>query len=231
MKYEFVFIILHYITTDETVKCVQSIKEKCCNFTKKIIIVDNASKNESGSILKEKYKEDEEIHIIINNENMGFARGNNVGFKYAKENYNPEFIIMCNNDTIILQNDFFDIIIDEYKHSKFAVLGPKIMLRNNTVNGLKLKIPSYKQVRNRLIKTEYDLIEQYLGILKFPRWFYHKIKSRKNQNKKEVENLTNEYLQDIVLHGCFWIFSKEYINLFDGINDKTFLTEQFKKCI
>lgn len=223
MKIEFVFVILHYMAMDETIKCVESIQKKCCNNMKRIIIVDNDSKNGSGNILKEKYKLDEEIIVIINQENLGFARGNNVGFKYAKQNFNPDFIIMCNNDTIVLQDNFCDIIKEEYRQSIFAVLGPKILLRDNKVNGLKLKMPSYRQVRNKLIKTEYDLMEQYIFILKYPRWIYHKIKMKKMKNSQENKFITEKYHQNIVLHGCFWIFSKEYIDLFDGINDKTFL--------
>ena len=36
-------------------------------------------------------------------------------------------------------------------------------------------------------------------------------------------NNVNIRQENIVLHGCFLIFSKNYIDLFDGIDDRTFL--------
>lgn len=223
MEYEneFVFVVLHYITIEDTIKCVNSIEKKCKNVQKKIIIVDNGSNNNSGETLAEKYKANENIHVIINKQNLGFSKGNNIGFKYAKEVYNPKYIILCNNDIVMIQDAICELINKEYNKSNFAVLGPKILIPNNGINGLKLKIPSYQQVRRKLIKAEYDLLSQYVYILKFPRWLYRKIKKK----NKQISNndLTEKYFENIVLHGCFWIFSPEYISLFDGLDDRTFL--------
>ena len=36
-KSKFVFLILHYLTFDDTVKCVDSIKEKCIDYNYEIL--------------------------------------------------------------------------------------------------------------------------------------------------------------------------------------------------
>ncbi len=59
----------------------------------KIVIVDNASPDKSGALLKEHYKNDDHVEVLLNQENLGFARGNNVGFRYAEKNM--ESIIYC----------------------------------------------------------------------------------------------------------------------------------------
>ena len=93
----FCYIILHYKVYDETVSCVKSIQESNCN-QKKIIIIDNFSNNGTGEQLQEFYKDDEEIDVLINDENLGFAKGNNVAYQYSKLKYNPDFIVIMNKD-------------------------------------------------------------------------------------------------------------------------------------
>ena len=78
------FVILHYQTVSETTQCVSSIINNIEYDNKHIIIVDNSSPNKSGTYLKEYYKYDKNIEVIINKENLGFAKGNNIGYAYAR---------------------------------------------------------------------------------------------------------------------------------------------------
>ena len=128
-KYKFNFVILHYLTIEDTTNCIESIRNKCCNYEYKIIVIDNASPNNSGKTLEKLYKKDKDIKVIINKENLGFAKGNNIGFKIAKQE-GADFIILCNNDTELIQENFLELIIQEYEKSSFAVLGPKIILKD-----------------------------------------------------------------------------------------------------
>lgn len=227
---KYVFLILHYYTIDDTKKCVDSINTMCDGKNYEIVIVDNASKNNSGVELEKTYKDINNIHVIINSENLGFANGNNVGFKYIKENLTPDFIIMCNNDTWLLQNNFLDLIDKEYSISKFSVLGPKILLPNDEVNKVKLNIPSVKKLKKELINYRLDYVSSYIHV--YP--FYKKVRKLitktlillklKKDNKKT--NDTNIRYENIVLHGSFLIFSKQYIDKFDGLDDRTFLYKE-----
>lgn len=102
---KFSFVILHYNTFTDTIECIDSIKKYISARSRDIIVVDNCSPDSSGSLLKLKYAEDDEVQVLMNSENLGFARGNNVGFKYAKER-GADFIVMLNNDTLLLDNSF-----------------------------------------------------------------------------------------------------------------------------
>ena len=66
-----VFLILHYYTLNDTIKCVDSI-DKIDYDNKEIIIVDNGSPKESGEQLKIRYKNRKDIHIILSKTNLGF---------------------------------------------------------------------------------------------------------------------------------------------------------------
>ena len=63
------FIVLHYMVKEETITCINNLKKVFGD--KKIIIVDNFSPNNSGKELKELYKNDSEIMVLLNNENSG----------------------------------------------------------------------------------------------------------------------------------------------------------------
>ena len=121
------FVILHYIVIDDTIECIESIFNNIKYENYNIVVVDNKSPNSSGKILKDKYKKNDRVTVILNNENSGFAKGNNIGYKYAKAILKAQFIILINNDTIIKQNDFIDKIINTYEETKFYVLSPNII--------------------------------------------------------------------------------------------------------
>ena len=214
MKYKFCFVILNYITTNDTIECIDSIKKYCSDYNYNIVIVDNASPNKSGEELKKVYQKDSKIKIFINKDNIGFARGNNVGFIYAKEKLHSDFIILCNSDTEILDNSFCPKIINSYLQDNFAVLGPKEQLVDGTCYPLKDKIRTKKQIKLSINKYENLLDGKDKFINKIALKIYSTIYHRKLSVGKRHKN--------IVLHGAFLIFSKKYIDLFDGLNDVTF---------
>ena len=54
---KYCFIILHYLTIEDTIACVNSIKSLEINCEQvSIVIVDNASSNGTGKVISEKYK-------------------------------------------------------------------------------------------------------------------------------------------------------------------------------
>ena len=75
-----VFVILHYMAIDVTMKSVEYITENIDTNQYHIVIVDNASGNGSGEELKAFYLDRGDVTVLINEENLGFAKGNNVGF-------------------------------------------------------------------------------------------------------------------------------------------------------
>ena len=221
MKQEkIVFLILHYFSIEDTQKCIESIKNIINYDNYEILIIDNGSNNNSGVELQKQYANDEKIHIILSEQNLGFARGNNLGFKYIKENLNPDFIVMINNDVYMLQENFCDLVIKEYENSKYSVLGPRILMNNNTICAYEDKMPSLKEVKSK--KRDNKILYFFNKI--YLRKLYSlilKIKIKVSRKNNSVD--TSIRKENVMLHGCCLIFSKEYINKFDGIDDRTFL--------
>lgn len=220
---KFCFVILHYNTIEETRECVKSIKE-LKEKEIQIIIVDNASRNGTGQVLKEEYKNDKNIDILINSSNEGFAKGNNLGYKYAKEKYNPEFIVVTNNDVIFFQKEFVEILEKEYAKNHFYIMGPDIlditkMKHHSPINdaGPTLYWAEFwlKCFRKYLFKARIKNLLQNIGLLKLSRRMLNK-----KENLEEEKNYVTEetaYQEGIVVHGCCIIASRLFIDKQDWI--------------
>lgn len=219
MNKKFVFLILNYKTVDETITCVESIIEKVkANYH--IVIVDNGSHDNSVEVLNKNYKKNKKITILYSDENLGFANGNNLGFKYIKDNLNPDFIIMINNDTYMIIDNFCEIINKEYSKSKFSVLGPKILLPDNRIDNCYDNLPTIKTIkkdirRNNLIRC-FSFLYLY-PVFKIFDSLFHKLKGTAKTPDKTKRK------ENVLLKGACLIFSKEYIKRFDGIDSRTFL--------
>lgn len=212
------FVILHYITLDDTIECIQSIKENIDYKDYSIVVVDNGSPNNSGGELIKKYSGDEKVNIVLSKENLGFAKGNNIGFTYAKHEKKADFIVMINNDTIIEQKDFCNFILNEYKKNNFAVAGPDIisLVDNQHQNPIPVLYKSIDDVISKIKKFKTLLFLNYLGLDTLIQKLKEKIKGRDNTN-------SSVNLKDYKLHGSCMIFSPDYINVYEGLYEKTFM--------
>ena len=90
-------ILVNYNGADDTNECINSLYESGYE-NLRIVIVDNAST--TGRVSYNHTISEEKCTILYQKENIGFAGANNVGIKYAMQ-YNPRYILILNNDTIV----------------------------------------------------------------------------------------------------------------------------------
>lgn len=221
------FVILHYNVVDETEKCIESILTRCDADNYSIVVVDNCSLNGSGEKLYKKYKDDSKVHVILNKKNLGFANGNNVGIDYARKKMNADFVVVLNNDTYLVQNDFCNVILQEWEHSNFAVLGPFVhTLGGENQNPVAHQITTVSQV-NFWIRHHYKgLIRTYLGVDSLWLNLKERIKRMigyKNLQKKINAKGGSVRQENVKLHGCCLVFSPKFFECFDGFDSRTFM--------
>ncbi|MCG6188145.1 glycosyltransferase family 2 protein [Maribellus maritimus] len=221
----FSFVILHYQTIEDTITCVDSILKNIVYSNYSIIIVDNGSTNESGIYLKNKYLKNKNIHVLESPKNLGFARGNNLGFSFAKYKLKSEFICLLNNDTYIKQDDFVEEILRRYYISNFHILGPDII---STVDGK-------HQNPRRVLYTDLKIVKQYLRHFRIMRFlnlflldkvlvdFKKKFYSKSYLPSNDQEESYKDEKTGLLLHGSCLIFSPLYIANYDGLYPKTFM--------
>lgn len=211
---EFVFVILHYCVPEITVKCIESIRSLLSYRNYKIVIVDNASPDASGPMLQKKYSKYENIHFILNRQNVGFARGNNIGYRYAKETLNSDFIVVLNNDCQIIQPDFADTILEIYHHTPFHILGPDILTPSGAHrNPHRMKTFGSKEIeriiRNRTIILYYLKVKRLFHIEK--RITFIENWDRKRAVSERARVIRDCPQKDVVLQGSCLIFSGDYL--------------------
>lgn len=207
------FVILHYVTIEDTVACVNSLLSLDNKEKVNIVIVDNASPNGTGKELQKKYCDIGAISVILLNENEGFAKGNNIGYSFAK-NRGADFIIVLNSDTEITQPDFIKKIIGKYEITDYAILGPDIVdLNGNRQNPHRDEGFTLRDV-NRIIRNR-TIILIYLKILEKLRCQKRiKLLTRLEQihahgEQKYIER--DEERENVVLQGSFFVFSPSFI--------------------
>lgn len=106
--------------------CLESVLRQVNGFDYEIIVVDNASSDDTVEVIRNKYPQ---IKVLVNEENLGFARANNQGFKIARGKY----IFILNPDTILIDRAL-NILLD-YMNSnpKVGAAGPKIINSSGSI--------------------------------------------------------------------------------------------------
>lgn len=218
MKKIITFVVLHYEALNDTIECVDSLMKlrSHSGYSIKIIIVDNGSTNNSLGKLKIKYRDYSDIIMIESKKNIGFSKGNNLGFEYAKDKFQSSFIILINNDTVVYQEYFCDVLVNLYNKYSYAVLGPDIITKNGShQNPFPHKVWTKKSLRKVRMKQSIKLAFVKIYADKLLNW---------GAIKKVVNvNFTSEDILETPVHGACLIFSPKYISKFDGLCPDTFL--------
>lgn len=113
------FITINYNGIVDTCELIDSIKSQVKHVSYEIIVTDNASKNDEGKRIREKYPD---VQVICSEKNLGFAGGNNIAIPQAGGRY----LMFINNDTII-EEDHFDQLIARIESKKtIGMVCPKL---------------------------------------------------------------------------------------------------------
>ena len=112
-KNKIAIIILNYKSWGETVKEADLCNDLLHIDYKDIVIVDNASPNNSAEML-ERERKNRNYVFLKSNTNAGYAAGNNIGMRYAY-NKGYKYAWILNNDIIIDDVQIITKIIDVFE--------------------------------------------------------------------------------------------------------------------
>lgn len=103
---------------------INSLREKANDISYEIIIVDNNSnKDEESYIFLDKLFEQNNIIVIKSEENLGFAKANNIGMELAK---GRNFLIL--NPDVTFHNNVIKILSDYLDNNEtVGMVGPKVL--------------------------------------------------------------------------------------------------------
>lgn len=137
--------ILNYNGSNDTIECLESIKNNNPNIDGCIFVLDNGSDANDYSNLESGLRSmfpdyhtveineenavfdvnDKNLYLFKSRENYGFARGNNILMRIAmKSGY--EFVLLQNNDTVLVNDSISKLVNFAKLHSDCAVASTDI---------------------------------------------------------------------------------------------------------
>jgi GT2 family glycosyltransferase len=87
-----------------------------------IVVVDNGSTDGSVAVIREQFPD---VVLIENDENLGFAGGNNVGLQWVLER-GSDYALLLNNDTEVALNFLHLLVETAEADSTIGIAGPTI---------------------------------------------------------------------------------------------------------
>lgn len=119
-------ILINWNGADDTLACLRSLQKAEGEFF--VVIADNASGDDSlqriGAFIKENGEEGR-FHLLPNDDNYGFAVGNNKALEYAAR-FSPDSYMLLNNDTEV-EPDFLVRLVDfSSRNPQYRALTPRI---------------------------------------------------------------------------------------------------------
>src|ERR1039457_4136566 len=114
-------IVLNWNGLKDTLECLDSVfKLEYPNF--EVIVVDNASTDNSVEVIREKFQQ---VILIENKENLGFTGGNNTGIRHALQ-LGTDYFWLLNNDTVLEPDTLSRIVVTADNDSTIGMISPVV---------------------------------------------------------------------------------------------------------
>ena len=119
-------VITSYKSDEKITKCLKSINNEC-----KTIIIENSKNISFKENIEKKFSN---IEVIIAGQNLGYAKGNNLGLSKVKTKY----ALILNPDSELANNTLEKFLQTANEIKNFAIIGPAIQDEKNLQNNSKL---------------------------------------------------------------------------------------------
>lgn len=118
-------IIVNYNTKHLLQDCITSLKKHIQDVSYEIIVVDNASVDESSAMVSALFPD---VKLIQNKTNVGFGAANNIGAAIAS----GEYLLLFNSDAELITDTVAQLFMFLKTHPQTAVAGPGVLLPDRT---------------------------------------------------------------------------------------------------
>ena len=127
-------IIVNWNTRDLLRACLRSLQVAEKEVEAEVIVVDNASTDGSAAITAEEFPE---VRLIASEENLGWAKGNNVGLEAGKGRY----LLLLNPDTEVRPNALVTMTRFMDAHPNAGACAPKLLNPDGTIQASLRRFP------------------------------------------------------------------------------------------
>lgn len=113
-------IIVSYNTRADLDRCLRSLHDNPPKVSHEIVVVDNASCDGSSDLVRRRWPA---IRLIESSQNVGFARGNNLGIRATRST----LLLLLNSDTFVPAGMIDALVSDLDAHADTAAIGPRLV--------------------------------------------------------------------------------------------------------
>lgn len=193
-------IILNYNVRYFLEQCVLSVQKALQHIDGEIIVVDNASPDNSCQMMRERFPD---VALIANADNLGFPKGNNIGVAIAKGKY----VCILNPDTVVAEDTFEKVLAFAEKQPDSGIIGCKL------IDGTGNFLPECK----RGVPTPWVAFTKIAGLYKiFP--------ASKYFNKYYAQHIAeNETGKVDILVGAFMVLERKLYLEVGGFDEDCFM--------
>ena len=134
MPYDLSIIIVNWNGGSLVTRCIETIVSSAPKVSYEIVIIDNASTDNSLNELRASEVagpmiEREQIRIVLNSENRGFGAANNQAFALTKS----PFVFLLNSDTEVSSGTIEKLLEKLKSDPKIGACGPKLLNADGSV--------------------------------------------------------------------------------------------------
>lgn len=181
-------IIVNYKTFHLTKDCIDSVLRFTNGIQYEIILVENGSGDFNETHLK--LWNANNIKIIVSPENLGFAKGNNLGIESAAGKY----ILLLNSDTYLTNNAIKTTFDFAESKSNFGVLSARLIFPDGRHQSVAQRFPCAKYLLIELFRLQKLMTKKAAGKCLLGAFFDHR------------ENTTADWVW-----GAYFLFPKEVL--------------------
>jgi N-acetylglucosaminyl-diphospho-decaprenol L-rhamnosyltransferase len=116
-------VIVSFNASDDLDRTLESLHAAPPAATTAVVVVDNASRDGSAAMVRERWPD---VGLIEAGANLGFSRANNIGIRATRS----EFILLLNSDTIVPPGAIDALLGELRAHPEAAVMGPRLVDRS-----------------------------------------------------------------------------------------------------
>lgn len=186
-------VIVNWNTCDYLEKCLETVYASKGDFSYQVVVVDNKSDDNSAAMVREKFPQ---ADLIVNNENLGYPRGNNVGLRHlgyhgqqAVDADAPRYALLLNPDTELPPTALYEMTRFMDSRPDVGVAGPKLILNDGSLD----------KACRRGFPTPIVSFYHYSGLAKlFPnskRFGWYNMTFADENEELEVDSVVGAYMQ------------------------------------
>jgi GT2 family glycosyltransferase len=197
-------VIVNWNTRQLTLDCLRSISEQLSGFRAQIIVVDNASEDDSVKAIRSEFPQ---VVIIENCENLGFAKANNRGLRECTGRY----VLLINSDVLLRDGCFLSLYDYIEQHPDIGVLGPRILNGDLSLQESCKEFPTVWNTLCRAFALDSAFPNVRLFSSQLMRYWSH-------DNVQPVD----------ILSGCFWMVRREALAQVGPLDERFFMYAEDK---